>query len=134
VFVPAGFGSPELSGALTAGFVAKEIVVSTMRQTIGGSPAEDTGSDESGSDESGSDESGSDESGSDESGSDEAGSDESGPGFVRGLADVGGGSPGQGSSAAWLMSAAGWSAPSGTRCSPCRASSACNSAARPTRT
>jgi ferrous iron transport protein B len=101
VFVPAGFGSPELSGALAAGFVAKEIVVSTMRQTIGGSPAEDTGSDESGSDESGSDESGSDESGSDESGSDEAGSDESGsdesgsdqtgPGFVRGLADVGGG-------------------------------------------
>ena len=81
VFVPAGFGSPELSGALAAGFVAKEIVVSTMRQTIGGSPAEDTISDESGSDESGSD----------ESGSDEAGSDESGPGFVRGLADVGGG-------------------------------------------
>ena len=71
VFVPAGFGSPELSGTLAAGFVAKEIVVSTMRQTIGGSPAEDTISDESGSDESG--------------------SDQTGPGFVRGLADVGGG-------------------------------------------
>ena len=81
VFVPAGFGAPELSGALAAGFVAKEIVVSTMRQTIGGSPAEDTSSDESGSDESGSD----------ESGSDESGSDQTGPGFVRGLADVGGG-------------------------------------------
>jgi len=76
VFVPAGFGSPELSGALAAGFVAKEIVVSTMRQTIGGSPAEDTISDESGSDE---------------AGSDESRSDQTGPGFVRGLADVGGG-------------------------------------------
>jgi len=86
VFVPAGFGSPELSGALAAGFVAKEIVVSTMRQTIGGSPAEDTSSDESGSDESRSD-----ESGSDEAGSDESRSDQTGPGFVRGLADVGGG-------------------------------------------
>jgi ferrous iron transport protein B len=76
VFVPAGFGSPELSGALAAGFVAKEMVVSTMRQTIGGSPAEDTSSGESGSDE---------------AGSDESGSDQTGPGFVRGLADVGGG-------------------------------------------
>ena len=35
VFDPAGFDAPELSGALAAGFVAKEVVVSTMRQTIG---------------------------------------------------------------------------------------------------
>ena len=36
VFAPAGFGAPELSGALAAGFVAKEIVVSTLAQTVGG--------------------------------------------------------------------------------------------------
>lgn len=35
-FNPAGFGAPELSGALAAGFVAKEIVVSTINQTVGG--------------------------------------------------------------------------------------------------
>ena len=35
VFTPAGFGAPELSGALAAGFVAKEIVVSTLAQTVG---------------------------------------------------------------------------------------------------
>jgi ferrous iron transport protein B len=35
VFTPAGFGAPELSGALAAGFVAKEIVVSTIAQTVG---------------------------------------------------------------------------------------------------
>jgi ferrous iron transport protein B len=34
-FGPAGFGAPELSGALATGFVAKEVVVSTMNQTIG---------------------------------------------------------------------------------------------------
>lgn len=61
VFTPAGFGTPELSGALAAGFVAKEIVVSTMRQTIGSAA------------------------------SDNAGSDDAAPGFARGLADVGGG-------------------------------------------
>ncbi|MGD9527642.1 ferrous iron transport protein B [Pseudonocardia sp.] len=36
VFTPAGFAAPELSGALAAGFVAKEIVVSTIYQTVGG--------------------------------------------------------------------------------------------------
>ncbi len=36
VFAPAGFGAPELSGALAAGFVAKEIVLSTLAQTVGG--------------------------------------------------------------------------------------------------
>lgn len=36
VFAPAGFAAPELSGALAAGFVAKEIVVSTIYQTAGG--------------------------------------------------------------------------------------------------
>lgn len=36
VFAPAGFDAPELSGALAAGFVAKEIVVSTIYQTVGG--------------------------------------------------------------------------------------------------
>jgi len=61
VFTPAGFGAPELSGALAAGFVAKEIVVSTMRQTIGGRADDD------------------------------ADSHETGPGFARGLADVGSG-------------------------------------------
>ena len=66
VFTPAGFGAPELSGALAAGFVAKEIVVSTMRQTIGGGA-------------------------SDEAASDNAASHETGPGFARGLADVGSG-------------------------------------------
>jgi ferrous iron transport protein B len=35
VFAPAGFDAPELSGALAAGFVAKEIVVSTLTQTAG---------------------------------------------------------------------------------------------------
>lgn len=35
VFAPAGFDSRELSGALAAGFVAKEIVVSTVYQTVG---------------------------------------------------------------------------------------------------
>jgi ferrous iron transport protein B len=59
VFRPAGFGAPELSGALAAGFVAKEIVVSTMRQTIGGET------------------------------DDGASGDDAGPGIASGLADVG---------------------------------------------
>jgi ferrous iron transport protein B len=35
IFEPLGFGSWEASGALTAGFVAKEVVVSTLAQTYG---------------------------------------------------------------------------------------------------
>jgi ferrous iron transport protein B len=41
VFAPTGFGSWEASGALVAGLVAKEIVVSTMIQTYGMGEAEE---------------------------------------------------------------------------------------------
>ena len=76
VFTPAGFGTPELSGALAAGFVAKEIVVSTMRQTIGGGAPDNADSDNADSDN---------------AASANADSQAAGPGFARGLADVGGG-------------------------------------------
>lgn len=41
VFRPLGFGSWEASGALFTGFVAKEVVVSTMAQIYGVAPSED---------------------------------------------------------------------------------------------
>jgi len=38
VFEPAGFGSPEATGALVTGFVAKEVVISSMAQLYGTEP------------------------------------------------------------------------------------------------
>lgn len=46
VFAPAGFGEWQSAGALITGFVAKEVVVSTMSQIIVGEAEEDAPSDE----------------------------------------------------------------------------------------